>query len=191
MIADRIESDIKGLIQSRNFSALRETFKEWPLVDLADLITSLPEDEQVLVFRILPHDLAADTFAYLHFIAQQKLLKAMAREDVAKIVNEMPADDRTTLLEELPSEAMHQLMQILSPAERKVAQALLGYPEDSIGRLMTPEFIAVRDTMTVRDVLNYIREHGEDNSKNRTESVLQGADGGHGGLLDGWWFGVR
>ncbi len=180
MIADRIEPAIRGLIESRNFAALRETFKEWPLVDLADLITSLPDDEQVLVFRILPHDLAADTFAYLHFIAQQKLLKAMAREDVAKIVNEMPADDRTTLLEELPSEAMHQLMQILSPAERKVAQALLGYPEHSIGRLMTPEFIAVRDTMTVRDVLDYVREHGQDKE---TLNVIYVVDE-HGKLID-------
>ncbi len=180
MIANRIEPAIKGLIESRNFSALRETFKEWPLVDLADLITSLPDDEQVLVFRILPHDLAADTFAYLHFIAQQKLLKAMAREDVAKIVNEMPADDRTTLLEELPSEAMHQLMQILSPAERKVAQALLGYPEHSIGRLMTPEFIAVRDTMTVREVLDFIREHGQDKETLNVIYVIEE----HGKLID-------
>lgn len=162
MIAENIEPAVRGLIKSRNFAALRETFKEWPLVDLADLITRLPEDEQVLVFRTLPHDLAADTFSYLHFIAQKKLLKAMAREDVAGIINEMPPDDRTTLLEELPADAMHQLMQVLSPAERKVAQALLGYPEHSIGRLMTPDFVAVHDSMTVKQVLDYIREHGQD-----------------------------
>jgi magnesium transporter len=137
-------------------------FREWPLVDLADLITKLPEDEQVLVFRTLPHDLAADTFAYLHFYAQQRLLKAMAREDVAQIVNEMDPDDRTALLDELPSEAMQQLLLILNQDERKVAQALLGYAEHSVGRLMTPDCIAVQDTLTVSGVLNYIRSNGED-----------------------------
>jgi magnesium transporter len=162
MTAEEMEPAIRSLIKGRNFSALRETFKEWQLVDLASLITGLPEDEQVLIFRVLPHDYAADLFSYLHFYAQERLLKAMAREDVAKIVNEMSPDDRTTLLEELPSDAMHQLMQTLSPEERKIAQGLLGYPEDSIGRLMTPDFIAVHDTSTVKEVLDYIREHGQD-----------------------------
>ena len=162
MTASEVEPTVKAMIESRNFVGLRDMFKEWPLVDVADLITKLPEDEQVLVFRFLPHDLAADTFAYLHIYAQRKLLKAMAREDVAKLVNEMSADDRTTLLEELPGEAVHQLMQILSPEERKVAQGLLGYPESSIGRLMTPDFIAVPDVLTVREVLDYIRQNGED-----------------------------
>lgn len=162
MTAKPVEPPIKDLIKSRNFAALREAFKEWPLVDLADLIVRLPEDEQVLVFRVLPHDLAADIFSYLHFYAQERLLKAMAREDVATIVNEMPPDDRTTLLEELPADAMHQLMQILSPEERKIAQGLLGYPEHSVGRLMTPDFVAVHDVMTVKQVLDYIREHGQD-----------------------------
>lgn len=164
MTLEEIKSQATALIQARNFTALRETFAELelPLVDLADLITSLPEDEQVLVFRVLPHDLAADIFAYLHFYAQQRLLKAMAREDVTKITNEMSPDDRTTLLEELPADAMHQLMQTLSPDERKVAQGLLGYPEDSVGRLMTPDYISVHDAMTVRQVLDHIRATGED-----------------------------
>ena len=178
--AEDIEPKVRALIGSRNFSALRDLLKEWPLVDVADLVTRLPEDQQVLVFRVLPHDLAADMFSYLHFVAQQKLLKAMAREDVAAIVNEMPPDDRTTLLEELPSEAMHQLMQVLSPEERKVAQGLLGYPEHSIGRLMTPDFIAVHDRMTVKDVLDYIREHGQDKE---TLNVIYVVDG-QGKLID-------
>src|ERR1700742_2464762 len=99
MIAHEVEPAIRSMIETRNFAGLRDMFKEWSLVDVADLITKLPEDEQVLVFRFLPHDLAADTFAYLHIYAQRKLLKAMAREDVANIINEMPADDRTKLLE--------------------------------------------------------------------------------------------
>lgn len=171
---------ISGLIKARNFTTLREKFQDMPLVEIADLITHLPEDEQVLVFRTLPRDVAGDTFSYLHFIAQERLLKAMGREDVAKIINEMPADDRTTLLEELPADAMQQLLQVLSPDEKKVAQVLLGYPEDSVGRLMTPDFVAVRDSMTVRQVLDFIREHGQDKETLNAIYVIDE----HGKLID-------
>ncbi|MFL6545688.1 MAG: magnesium transporter, partial [Candidatus Udaeobacter sp.] len=94
--------------------------------------------------------------------AQQKLLRAMAHEQVVGILNEMAPDDRTALLEELPSAAARQLIQLLTPEERRVATALLGYPEDSVGRLMTPDFIAVKEDWTVQQVLDYIREHGQD-----------------------------
>src|SRR5437763_3548510 len=122
----------------------------------------MPEDEQVIIFRVLPHALAADVFEYLDIDAQQKLLRAMAHEQVVGILNEMAPDDRTALLEELPSAAARQLIQLLTPEERRVATALLGYPEDSVGRLMTPDFIAVKEDWTVQQVLDYIREHGQD-----------------------------
>src|SRR5881296_2548009 len=122
----------------------------------------MPEDEQVIIFRVLPHALAADVFEYLDIDAQQKLLRAMAHEQVGAILNEMAPDDRTALLEELPSAAARQLIQLLTPEERRVATALLGYPEDSVGRLMTPDFIAVREDSTVQQVLDFIREHGQD-----------------------------
>ena len=86
----------------------------------------------------------------------------MAHEQVVSILNEMSPDDRTALLEELPSTAARQLIQLLTPEERRVAQALLGYPEGSVGRLMTPDFIAVHEDWTVQQVLDYVREHGQD-----------------------------
>ena len=150
------------MIEARDFVALREVFREWAPADVAEVIVDLPEDEQVIIFRVLPHDLAADVFEYLDFDAQQKLLRAMAHEQVVGILNEMAPDDRTALLEELPSAAARQLIQLLTPEERRVATALLGYPEDSVGRLMTPDFIAVREDWTVQQVLDYIREHGQD-----------------------------
>jgi magnesium transporter len=110
----------------------------------------------------LPHDLAADVFEYLDFDAQQTLLRAMAHEQVVGILNEMAPDDRTALLEELPSAAARQLIRLLTPEERRIATALLGYPEDSVGRLMTPDFIAVHEDWTVQQVLDYVREHGRD-----------------------------
>ena len=150
------------MIEARDFAALREVFREWPPADVAEVIVDLPEDEQVIIFRVLPHDLAADVFEYLDLDAQQKLLRAMAHEQVVGILNEMAPDDRTALLEELPSAAARQLIRLLTPEERRVATALLGYPEDSVGRLMTPDFIAVHEDWTVQQVLDYVREHGRD-----------------------------
>src|SRR5437879_9190607 len=86
----------------------------------------------------------------------------MAHEQVVGILNEMSPDDRTALLEELPSAAARQLIRLLTPEERHVAQSLLGYPEGSVGRLMTPDFIAVQEDWTVQQVLDYVREHGQD-----------------------------
>jgi magnesium transporter len=162
MVGKILEPEIRSMIDARNFGALREVFREWPPADVAEVILDLPEDEQVIIFRVLPHALAADVFEYLDIDAQQKLLRAMAHEQVGAILNEMAPDDRTALLEELPSAAARQLIQLLTPEERRVATALLGYPEGSVGRLMTPDFIAVREDWTVQQVLDYIREHGQD-----------------------------
>src|SRR5881398_3474788 len=150
------------MIDARNFGALRDLFKEWPPAYVAEVILDLPEDEQVIIFRVLPATLAADVFEYIGVEEQQNLLRAMAHEQVVAILNEMSPDDRTALLEELPSAAARQLIRLLTPEERRVATALLGYPEDSVGRLMTPDFIAVKEDWTVQQVLDYIREHGQD-----------------------------
>ncbi|PYL69876.1 MAG: magnesium transporter [Verrucomicrobia bacterium] len=162
MVGKILEPEIKSLIDARNFGALREVFREWPPADVAEVILDVPEDEQVIIFRVLPHALAADVFEYLDLDAQQKLLRAMAHEQVVGILNEMAPDDRTALLEELPSAAARQLIRLLTPDERHVATALLGYPEDSVGRLMTPDFIAVYDNWTVQQVLDFVRETGQD-----------------------------
>ena len=162
MVGKILEPEIKSLIDARNFTALREVFREFPPADVAEVILDMPEDEQVIIFRVLPHDLAADVFEYLGIEEQQKLLRAMAHEQVVAILNEMSPDDRTALLEELPSAAARQLIRLLTPEERRVATALLGYPEDSVGRLMTPDFIAAKEDWTVQHVLDYVREYGRD-----------------------------
>src|SRR5205085_1606344 len=162
MVGKILIPEIRDLIAERNFGALREIFREWPPADVAELILDLPEDEQVIIFRLLPNALAADVFEYLDVEAQQQLLRAMAHEQVVAILNEMSPDDRTALLEELPSAASRQLIRLLTPDERRIAQALLGYPEGSVGRLMTPDFIAVPEDWTVQQVLDYVREYGQD-----------------------------
>ena len=164
MVGRILLPEIQSMIEARNFTALRELFSEMPPADVAEIILDLPEDEQVIIFRILPHVLAADVFEYLDVDveAQQKLLRGMAHEQVVSILNEMSPDDRTALLEELPSAAARQLIRLLTPEERRIAQSLLGYPEGSVGRLMTPDLVAVDAAWTVKEVLDYIREHGQD-----------------------------
>ncbi len=164
MVGKILIPEIQSMIAARKFSALRELFSEMPPADVAEIILDLPEDEQVIIFRILPHVLAADVFEYLDVDveAQHQLLRGMAHEQVVSILNEMSPDDRTALLEELPSAAARQLIRLLTPEERRIAQALLGYPEGSVGRLMTPDLVAVDASWTVGEVLAYIREHGQD-----------------------------
>src|SRR5947208_4933575 len=162
MVGRLLQPEIKSMIDARDFAGLRELFREWPPADVAEVIVDMEEQERVIIFRVLPHDLAADVFEYLDVDAQQELLKAMAHEQVVGILNEMSPDDHTALLEEMPSAAARQLIRSLTPEERRIATALLGYPEGSVGRLMTPAFIAVDENWTVREVLDYVREHGQD-----------------------------
>ncbi|HMJ04789.1 MAG TPA: magnesium transporter [Chthoniobacterales bacterium] len=180
MVGKILEPEIKGLIDSRNFGALREVFEDWPPADVAEVLLDMPEHEQVIIFRVLPHDLAADVFEYFDIDAQQTLLRGMAQEQVVGILNEMSPDDRTALLEELPSAAARQLIQLLTPEERRIARSLLGYPEASVGRLMTPDFIAVHSDWTIKNVLDYVREHGQDSE---TLNVIYVVDE-RGQLLD-------
>src|SRR5205085_6530628 len=180
MVGKILLPEIRDFIAERNFGALRELFREMPPADVAEVILDLDEDEQVIIFRLLPNALAADVFEYLEPEPQQQLLRAMAHEQVVAILNEMAPDDRTALLEELPSVAARQLIRSLPPEQRRVATALLGYPEESVGRLMTPDFIAVKEDWTVQQVLDYIREHGQDSE---TLNVIYVVDDG-GKLID-------
>jgi magnesium transporter len=180
MLGKLLQPEVESLVHARDFGQLRELFSDWPPADIADVIADLPEEDQVVIFRVLPQKLAASVFEYLDAEAQQKLLHSMGQEDAVRILNEMSPDDRTTLLEELPPEAVKQLVASLSPAERQVAQSLLGYPEGSVGRLMTPDFVAVKPDWTIRQVLDHVRLRGKDSESLNVLYVLD--DQGH--LID-------
>lgn len=162
MVGKLLLPEIHALIEARDFNALREIFADWTPIDVAEVILDMPEDEQVIIFRVLPAALAADVFEYLGVENQQQLLRAMAHEQCVGVLNEMSPDDRTRLLEEMPSAAARQLIQLLTPGERKIATKLLGYPEGSVGRLMTPDFVPIHEHWTVQQVLDFVREHGRD-----------------------------
>jgi len=158
----RPADELAAAVHARDYSRLRDLVRNRHASELANALTDLNIDEQVIVFRIFPRKDAAAVFEYLSLEQQEALLKAMAHEDVAALLNSMAPDDRTMFLEELPAAVTRQLLAMLTPAERSVALKLLGYPEDSIGRLMTPNYVSVREHWTVRDVLDYIRTHGQD-----------------------------
>lgn len=157
-----IEPEIHEMVAQRDFNALRSVFASWTPVELAEVIMDLPEHDEAVIFCILPRKLAAEAFEYLDFEAQERLLSALGEEEVANILNDMSPDDRTALLEELPPEVIKKVISLLSPEKRAVAQTLLGYPPGSVGRLMTPNYVSVPKDWTVKQVLDYVREHGED-----------------------------
>jgi magnesium transporter len=161
MLSRLLQPEIQSLIEERQLGILKEILTDWTPADIAELLDDLSEKERVVIFRLLSKELAADTFEYMDFDTQMELLKSMGREEGAIILNEMDPDDRTALFEELPSAAAKQLIQLLSPVERKIAVTLLGYPENSVGRLMTPDYIAIKPSYTIQQTLDYIRKHGE------------------------------
>jgi len=158
----RPAEELAALLRARDYARLRDLLRNRHASDVASLLTALSLEDQVVVFRVLPRKDAAAVFEYLSQEDKESLLKAMAQEDVATLLNNMAPDDRTLFLEELPAEVTRQLLALLTPKERSVALTLLGYPEASVGRLMTPDFVAVREEWTVREVLDYVRTHGQD-----------------------------
>jgi magnesium transporter len=162
MLGKTIQPELEALIEARDFATLREVLDELLIPDIAELISDIDPKDRAVVFRLLPKSVAAQTFEFLDLDAQIDLTSALAKDEVGTILNDMSPDDRTALLEELPPAVARDLVARLSVEERKVATTLLGYPEESIGRLMTPDYVAVRGQWTVQQVLDSIREKGKD-----------------------------
>jgi magnesium transporter len=128
--------------------------------ELADVIVNRPDEEKIELFNALVPERAAAVFEFMPFDVQQEILYSLSSERAAAVLNAMSPDDRTSLLAELPGTTATDLLKLLSPGERKVTLMLLGYPENSVGRLMTPNFIAVHLDWTVQQVLKHIRIWG-------------------------------
>ncbi len=174
------QAEIEATLRKRDLVALREMLKNWSPSALVRVMTELATKDQLIVLRILPRELAAEAFESLELPGQEGLLKAMGREELAAFLNNMAPDDRTLLLGELPANMTRQLLTHLSPEERAVAVTLLGYPERSIGRLMTPDYIAVEQSWSIQQTLTHIREHGRDSE---TLTMVYVVDG-QGHLID-------
>ena len=164
MLYDLLKPDIQELIRERNFEALREGLLDWDPAEVAELIDGLPPEDDVVLFGLLSRELATRTFELLSSEKQQDLVEELARDRqlLSKILNDLSPDDRTDLLEDLPPPVVQQLLKLLSPTEREIAVALLAYPPDSIGRLMTPDYVTVRPQWTIAEALDHIRRTGKD-----------------------------
>jgi magnesium transporter len=148
--------------------------------DLAELVARLQPDQMATFFERAPEEMAVGVFSLLDVNLQKDMVRSVSNQRVGDIMNEMEPDDRTALLESLPQEVTRQLLSFLKPRERKQAQLLLEFPKDSIGRLMTPDFLAIKQEWTVDRVLDFIRRNGED--KETLNDIYVVDDKGH--LID-------
>ena len=139
---------------------IRHFLDDQNISDIADLVYELPEYESKIIASMSVHR-AAGVFKILEFPTQQRIIETLPANKTAELLNELPADDRTSLLEELPGSVVRELIKLLNPEERKVTLSLLGYPENSVGRLMTPDYVYVYVYETVSEVLDIIRRVGK------------------------------
>jgi magnesium transporter len=154
--------EILELIAARDWSALRDALGEWPAPEIAVLLETLRKPDRVLLFRALPRPLARDVFAYLDVDKQDALLHELTDDETRDILANLTPDDRTHLLAELPGQVTQRMLNLLSGEDFKEARYLLGYPENSAGRLMTPDYVAVHPEWTIEHALAHIRAHGID-----------------------------
>lgn len=148
---------IDSLITEHRFPEAKEELSTMEPADISEMIADAPRSRMVLIFRILPKDLATEVFEYMEGPEREDLLNSFTQSEAAEIIEEMSDDDRTELLEELPAKTVRKLMQHLSPEERKIANRLLNYPQDSAGRIMTAEYIGLKASMTAMEALQHIR----------------------------------
>ncbi len=155
-----IGDEMRELIRLQNWNQLRDRLTDLHPSDVADLIIALPRDEEGFVFRVLPRNEAGEVFSYLPPDHQEGLIESLSNEQVRNVLAEMNPDDRTRLLEEMPAEVTRRLLTSLSPEDLKNARWLLGYPEDTAGRYMTPRYVTIQPEMTASEALDYIRKIG-------------------------------
>ncbi|MBN2373295.1 magnesium transporter [bacterium] len=154
--------EIDECIDRRDWQSLKEILSVMRPPDVADLLETLDPPTSIIIFRLLPRDQAARVFSELEPVAQNKFIARMKDESLRSVLTMLSPDDRTELLEEMPAEVTCKLLDLLSPEDRAEAMTLLGYPEDSVGRLMTPDYIAVKSNWSVSQALEHIRKYGRD-----------------------------
>ena len=153
---------IRRLIDKKDWITLKEKLNNFEYFQIAAIIEELPKPKQIILFRILPRELAKGIFQHLSRDEQKDIIEDIASNisQISELLNDLDPDDRTAFFEELPGEMVQRLMQILSAEEREIATKLLGYPKESIGRLMTPEYVAVKPYFTIQQALEHIRKFG-------------------------------
>jgi magnesium transporter len=160
-LSGNIKDHLNYLLESGNEAAARQFLDHQNITEVAQLINEYPEQEAYIITHMSVHR-AASVFKILDLSAQKQIIHELPPYKTAELLNTLSPDDRTDFLEELPSNAVRELIKLLDPEERKTTLSLLGYPEDSIGRLMTPDYVYVYPQNTVEEVFATIRKHGKD-----------------------------
>jgi magnesium transporter len=153
---------LQAHVEARDWKALEQSLAGEPAQEVADVLLALPERSRVLLFRILPRPRAAEVFSHLDREDQNRLLDELTDDQTRDVLAHLTPDDRTHVFEELPAEVTRRALELLPPHKRRQAQELLGYPPESVGRLMTPDFVAVRPGWTVERCIDHIRAYGKD-----------------------------
>ncbi|MFT3707695.1 MAG: magnesium transporter [Archangium sp.] len=161
MLGHLLKPEYEELIAKKDWESLRIAFEEVDPADIAEILHDLPVEDSGLIFRILPRDTAGVAFEYLPLDQQTEIVQRLGSEQLKTVLNEMAPDDRTRLFEELPAEVTKRALEQLSADELKVARELLGYPEGTAGRYMTPEYLALKPSMSAREALDSVRKNGK------------------------------
>ena len=149
------------MLKTGNEAAISEFLNEQNISDVAELIEE-NEEREIEIFLQLSIHRAASLFKILEHSNQKRIIKDLPPHKSAELLNEMQPDDRTSFFEDLPNEVVRELVKTLKPEERKITLSLLGYPENSVGRLMTPDYIYVYEYNTVAEVLDIIQACGKE-----------------------------
>lgn len=156
---ENLLQDIKELLKKKDYRKVKEILSPVEPADIAEALYEFQPATRVLLFRLLPKDLAIDVFEMMEGPEREELLHHSTDEEIREIIEEMSDDDRTALFDELPAKTVKKLLVQLSPEERKVANTLLNYPDDSAGRVMTPEYVDLKEAMTAEEAIERIRKN--------------------------------
>ncbi len=159
---ERIEDELLRLVEEKKFRELKSRLVEMNEVDIASFMEELDSEKTVVVFRMLPKELATDVFAELEPEQQQQIVTSITDYELGAIINDLYVDDAVDMLEELPANVVKRVLKNSNPEQRKLLNQFLKYPEDSAGSVMTAEFVNLKKNMTVADAFEYIRRHGVD-----------------------------
>jgi magnesium transporter len=162
MFSKLVLPEFEALIEKKDWNTLKNALIEMDVHDIAEVLGNLDEKEAVVVFRLVPKEKASDVFAELDPALQEYLLQHIVGKDLKALLEDLSPDDRTALFEDLPGQMTQKLLNILPPEERKESLQLLGYPEESVGRLMTPDYVAVRPQWTIGKAIEHIKKMGRD-----------------------------
>ncbi|MDR2044949.1 MAG: magnesium transporter [Clostridium sp.] len=154
--------ELKTLLETKQYTELRQYLAEMNEADIAVLMEAMEEEDLLKVFRILPKDLAADVFSYLEVENQQMIIGSLSDKEAANIINNLMADDAADLLEEMPANVVKKLLANANPEVRRDINHLLRYPEDSAGSIMTVEYMDLKENLTVDQAIERIRSVGMD-----------------------------